>query len=166
MDIQLRKRNDWIKLQGAMNETLGPLKIYIVEDSPIIRRLLASASEAAHAEIVGSSADAQTAIKELSHINPDLILIDLVLESGTGFDVMKALREQSLAPTAIKIVLTNYGNAEFEESSFRLGADFFFEKSTELSQVLLLISHMAAERGIPPRRSVLDHRNGENGNDR
>jgi DNA-binding NarL/FixJ family response regulator len=142
----------------------GPLKIYIVEDSPIIRRLLASASEAAWAEVIGSSADAETAISDLSRLHPDLILIDLILASGTGFDVMKALRTHALAPTAIKIVLTNYAKGEYEENSFRLGADFFFEKSTELSQVLLLISHMAAERGSSLRRSVVHHRESENGN--
>lgn len=143
----------------------GPLKIYIVEDSPIIRRLLASASEAARAEVVGSSADAKTAINDLSTLDPDLILIDLILESGTGFDVMKALRAHALAPTAIKIVLTNYAKAEYEENSFRLGADFFFEKSTELSQVLMLISHMAAERGSSLRRLVSHRRESENGDE-
>ena len=60
-----------------MNEMPKPLQVYIVEDSPIIQRLLASAITEAGAEPVGCSADAQTAIADLFALQPDLILIDI-----------------------------------------------------------------------------------------
>jgi DNA-binding NarL/FixJ family response regulator len=129
-----------------MSEISKPLQVYVVEDSPIIRRLLASTIEAARAELIGSSAGAQTAIAELSVLQPDLILIDISLDSGNGFDVLKALQERSLVPSAIKVVLTNHANAEYQNLSLRLGADSFFDKSSETSQVLALISVLAAEK--------------------
>jgi DNA-binding NarL/FixJ family response regulator len=137
-----------------MNEFPKPLQVYVVEDSPIIRRLLASTIEAARAELVGSSAGAQTAIADLSVLQPDLIVIDISLDSGSGFDVLKALQERNLVPSAIKVVLTNHANAEYENLSLRLGADSFFDKSSETSQVLALINALAAEklrRGNQPR---------------
>ena len=42
-----------------MNEIPKPLQVYIVEDSPITRRLLMSTVEAASAEIIGYSTGAQ-----------------------------------------------------------------------------------------------------------
>jgi DNA-binding NarL/FixJ family response regulator len=142
-----------------MSEISKLLQVYIVEDSPIIRRLLASTIEAAGAELVGSSAGAQSAIAELSVLRPDLIVVDISLNSGNGFDVLKALQEQQLVPAAIKVVLTNFASAENENLSLRLGADRFFDKSSETSQVLALINVLAAERlhgGNRPRGSRHD----------
>ena len=123
-----------------------PLQVYVVEDSPILQRLLASAVAAAGAELSGCSADAQTAIAEVFASEPDLILIDIRLASGSGFDVLRALQEQSLAPRAIKAVLTNYADGEYRNLCARLGADRFFDKSLETSQAVAFIHALAAER--------------------
>jgi DNA-binding NarL/FixJ family response regulator len=124
----------------------NPLQVYVVEDSPIIQRLLASAIAAAGAEEVGCSAEAQPAIADLFALQPDLILIDIGLASGSGFDVLKVLQEHSLVPSAMKVVLTNHANAEYQNLSLRLGADRFFDKSSETSQALALINTLAAEK--------------------
>ena len=129
-----------------MHELPKPLRVYVVEDSTIIRRLLTSTIEAAGAELIGHSADAQSAIADLSGLRPDLILIDISLNSGTGFDVLEALQEINPKPSAIKVVLTNHASAEFKHLSFRLGANGFFDKATETSQVLALIDALAAEK--------------------
>ncbi len=138
----------------AMSEISKPLQVYIVEDSTIIRRLLVSTIEAAGAELAGSSAGAPSAIADLAVLRPDLILIDISLSSGNGFDVLRALQEGGLVPAAIKVVLTNHASAEYENLSLRLGANRFFDKSSETSQVLALINVLAAERlrgGSQPR---------------
>ena len=129
-----------------MNEEPKPLQVYLVEDSPILQRLLSSAIEAAGAEVSGSSAYAQTAIDDVFALQPDLILIDIGLASGTGFDVLRTLQDQSLAPAAIKVVLTNHADAEYKNLSVRLGADRFFDKASETSQALALISTLATEK--------------------
>jgi chemotaxis family two-component system sensor histidine kinase/response regulator PixL len=142
-----------------MSEISKLLQVYIVEDSTIIRRLLASTIEAAGAELVGSSAGAQSAIADLSVLQPDLIVVDISLSSGNGFDVLRALQEQKLVPAAIKVVLTNFASAENENLSLRLGANRFFDKSNETTQVLALINVLAAERlhgGNRPRASRHD----------
>jgi DNA-binding NarL/FixJ family response regulator len=142
-----------------MSQISKPLQVYIVEDSTIIRRLLASTIEAAGAELVGNSGGAQSAIADLSTLQPDLILIDISLDSGNGFDVLRALQEQKLVPAAIKVVLTNYASTENEDLSLRLGANRFCDESSETSQVLALINVLAAERlqgGNQPRASRHD----------
>ena len=129
----------------AMPDISKPLQVYLVEDSPIIRRLLASTIEASGAQLIGQSASADTAIADLSVLNPDLLVVDIALSSGNGFDVLKALQERHFAPTAIKVVFTNHVQAEYEQLSLSLGADGFFDKSADTSQVLALISALARE---------------------
>jgi DNA-binding NarL/FixJ family response regulator len=128
-----------------MNEMPKPLQVYLVEDSPIAQRFLGSAIAAVGAELDGCSDNAQAAIADVFALQPDLILIDISLASGSGFDVLKALHEHSLVPEAIKVVLTNHADAECRNLSLRLGADRFFDKS-ETAQALALISTLAAER--------------------
>jgi CheY-like chemotaxis protein len=124
----------------------SPFRVYIVEDSPIIQRLLASAIAASGAEVIGFSGDVPQAIAEAFALQPDLIVIDISLPSGTGFDLLKALQEHDLVPDVIKVVLTNHANAECEAFSRRLGADQFFDKSLESAQALAFIAAKAAEK--------------------
>jgi DNA-binding response OmpR family regulator len=79
-------------------------------------------------------------------LQPDLILVDIRLQSGSGFDVLQALQERHLLPGAVKAVLTNHANAEYEQLSFRLGADRFFDKASETSHVLPLIGTLVARK--------------------
>ncbi|HZI85020.1 MAG TPA: response regulator [Casimicrobiaceae bacterium] len=129
-----------------MREFDRPLQVYIVEDSTIIQRLLASTVEASGAVLIGQSADAQDAIADLTALRPDLILIDIGLKSGTGFDVLEALQTLDPRPSAIKVVLTNHASDHYRSLSFRMGANGFFDKGTETSQVLALIGALAAEK--------------------
>ena len=48
------------------------LRVYIVEDSAIILKLLNAAVESAGAELVGISDNAQQAIRDLPRLQPDL----------------------------------------------------------------------------------------------
>ena len=142
-------------LEPAIDARTKSLQVYIVEDSPIIRGLLASTVEAAGAELVGHSADARTAIADLSVLQPDLILVDIRLKSGSGFDVLQALQERHLLPGAVKAVLTNHANAEYEQLSFRLGADRFFDKASETAHVLPLIGTLVAQKRHEVANSTL-----------
>jgi CheY-like chemotaxis protein len=123
-----------------------PLHVYVVEDSQIVQRLLGSAIEAAGAELSGCSADAEKAIGDVFTLQPDLIVIDISLAHGSGFDVLRALQEHSLVPAAMKVVLTNHAEPEYENLCRRLGADRFFDKSFEISQALALIDYLAVEK--------------------
>ena len=140
-----------------MSETTRPLQAYLVEDSPVIQQSLGDAIVAAGAQLSGCSADAQTAIADVFVLEPDLILIDLRLASGSGFDVLRTLQEHSLAPGAIKVVLTDYAQTGYRNLSAQFGADRFLEKSLEMSQALELIDAMVAERrgvSVPRHSSV------------
>jgi DNA-binding response OmpR family regulator len=123
-----------------------PLRVYIVEDSPVIQDLLASALAANGAEAIGCSADPQEAIADVFELQPDVIVIDIGLPFGSGFDVLRTLKEHSLVPHAIKVVLTNHANAECAAFSARLGADRFFDKTWEMPQALAFIAAAAHVR--------------------
>jgi len=119
------------------------LHVYLVEDSPILRRLFTASLDGVGAQVVGWSADADTAIEQLSDLRPDVVIIDMSLHSGSGFDVLRALHAQEWANEVIKLVLTNHGTDEYREQSFELGADRFYDKTRETAQAIRFIAGLA-----------------------
>lgn len=138
-----------------------PLQVYVVEDSDIVLRLLTSAIESAGGELMGAADNAEQAIHELQELKPHLILIDLVLAGGSGFEVLDAIQTGGAGRGAVGVVFTNHVTTEDRERSFLLGASYFFDKSTQGLQALQLINKMASERqGRPSTRANPGRPNG------
>jgi len=111
------------------------------------RRIVNQQTLSAGGQLMGAADNARQAIHELQDLNPHLILIDLVLAGGSGFEVLDAIQTGGAGRGAVGVVFTNHVSTEDRERSFLLGASYFFDKSTQGRQALHLITKMAAERG-------------------
>jgi DNA-binding NarL/FixJ family response regulator len=107
------------------------MKVFIVEDSELLRSRLESMLEAIPgARAVGYASGANDAIQAILAQRPDAVVLDIHLEQGNGFDVLQALQKAALE-TAV-FVLTNYPNEAYRRKAEGLGARGFFDKSREL----------------------------------
>jgi DNA-binding NarL/FixJ family response regulator len=125
----------------------SPLRVLLVEDSPLIReRLAESIAEPGRIEIIGQADSEQAAIGMLGAAPWDAMVLDLQLRHGTGLGVLRALI--SRRPPDVKvIVLTNYAFPQYRAKSLALGADYFFDKAREYHRVREVLDHLVAERG-------------------
>ncbi|MBG6070663.1 MULTISPECIES: response regulator transcription factor [unclassified Polaromonas] len=110
------------------------LRIYIVEDNPIILEWLAEAlEELTSTRVIGSSGSECEACRWLSthQCSWDVVVVDLWLAQGNGLEVIKRLH-----PTLAQkvVVLTNYPTPQMRELCMSAGANAFFDKSTELDE--------------------------------
>jgi two-component system response regulator DevR len=125
------------------------LKVFLVEDSPILRtRVEAMLASIPGASLAGHAADADSAIRGILAANPDAVVLDIHLEQGTGFDVLRALRAKACG--ARVYVLTNFASEAYRQVAERLGAAGFFDKSHEFQ---LLHRALAALAAAPPQSS-------------
>src|SRR5580765_1866312 len=115
------------------------LAVYLVEDSEIMSALLRELVEGNGATIVGHADTAQTAIRDIGLVKPDVVVIDVALSRGNGFDVLKALRDEPPAKVPLRVVLTNYTLATYRKAAKRLGADYFLDKSSQIPELLRVI---------------------------
>ena len=123
---------------------MGTVRIFLVEDSSIIRENLADAlRENAPVEIVGSADDEATAIAWLQHERAacDLVIIDIFLKGGSGLGVLRAMADLASAPT--RIVLSNHATPEVRAKCLELGATQVFDKSNELEEMLAWLKRFA-----------------------
>ena len=131
------------------------IKIYLVEDSSIIRENLIDAlHENAPIEVVGTAEDERSALSWLSDRSHacDLAIVDIFLKSGSGLGVLKAMGDMPEAPT--RIVLSNHATPEIRVKCQQLGATKVFDKSNELDEMLGWLNRYAqSDRGAAASHS-------------
>ena len=119
------------------------LKVYLVEDSPILATgLLELLHRKPEVRVVGQSNRAATAISEISALKPDLVISDIALQSGSGFDVLKAFWARNVTQRPVFFMFSNFCTAPYREAARRFGADRFFDKSADLFEMLGAVCRM------------------------
>ena len=112
----------------------GKLKVIIVEDSALVRELLREMiSGISGIEVAGYAQEANEAINLIRERKPDVVLLDIFLYESNGIDVLKNIKKESFVPRVI--IMTNHPYPRCRQKCMDEGADFFFDKSTELEKV-------------------------------
>jgi len=116
---------------------MAPVRTFIVEDNPTIRRNLAGTlREVARVEPVGEAETEAEGSRWLAgNLSQwDLAIVDLFLKDGTGFRVLEACRNRS--PSQKIVVLSNYATPDMRRKCTHLGADAVFDKATEIEDLI------------------------------
>lgn len=123
-----------------------PLKVFVVEDSVLLRKRLAERIQppVGAGLIVGEAEDVETALRGIAATEPDAVIVDLRLTDSHGIDLLHALRNRT--DSIVTIVLTNYASAVFREASTAAGADYFFDKTTEFDLAMETIAQLARDK--------------------
>jgi len=128
---------------GRSGARRRPLRVVIVEDSArILARLEEALGEIDNLTIAGTAETEADALALLQSYPWDLAILDLQLKQGNGLGVLKALDHHHTGKIA---VLTNFAFPQYRTRSLALGADFFFDKSREMSRVLEVAADLAQE---------------------
>lgn len=120
------------------------MKVFIADDSTVLReRLVEMLSELPGIEIIGQAQDVAEALTSIKKLNPDVVILDIRMPGGSGIDVLQDIKKDKQAP--LVIVLTNYPYPQYRKKCLGLGADYFFDKSTEFEKITEVVKQM---RGI------------------
>ena len=110
------------------------MKVLIVDDSIMIwSRLCEMFSSIDGVDIVGYSGIAEDAIDKFNRLTPDVVILDIKLYGGSGFDVLQNIKRKKTDTTVV--MFSNYLCPEYREKCRSLGADYFIDKSKEFDMV-------------------------------
>jgi DNA-binding NarL/FixJ family response regulator len=117
-----------------------PTRVLLVDDHDLIRQGLARAFER-HDDFVvcGQAASVGEGLRQFDALRPDVVITDVRLPDGLGFDLVKEIRNQG-HDTGV-VVLTMYAGDEQLFAALEAGASAFVSKDAPSDEVVAAARH-------------------------
>lgn len=120
---------DWLK-----EERISIKNIYIVEDHPLMQRLLREYLEGiSDLHVCGATANIQAALDQLPTVAAQLVLVDVSLPGRSGIDLVRTLQAQEEGVPCL--ILSSYEDAHFIAQALAAGARGYVFKGDPLALV-------------------------------
>jgi len=116
--------------------------VLVCEDEESLRELIRVSLGSGFRVLEAADYDTALALAEANR--PDLVVLDLVLEGRSGFDVLEALRGD--ARTSETPVLVISASSDVDAHVLRAGADRFLSKPFDPEELRLLVLRMLGGR--------------------
>ncbi len=120
-------------------------RIVLVDDDPIIRRLLRTTLPSESFDVLEAS-DGDAALRLVDGAEPSLVVLDWHLPGRTGGEVLAESKRRS--PALPVLVLTAEHDPEQRDRATQLGADVFLTKPFSPSELLEAIERLLGERAL------------------
>jgi NarL family two-component system response regulator LiaR len=126
--------------------TKQSIKILIADDHPLVREglrgLIATEPDM---ELIGEASDGDEAVKLARSLQPDVILLDLIMPNKTGIEAIIEIKEDN--PDARILVVTSFGEDENVFPAIKAGALGYLLKDSSPRELLAALREVY--RGEP-----------------
>jgi CheY-like chemotaxis protein len=114
------------------------LKIMVVDDNQHMRKLIVTVLQAFGAIQIYEASDGQRAWSMLRDVNPDVILLDWMMEGMSGLDFTKMIRTSVASPNPYVPIIMITGNTSIEAVSHArdAGVNEFLAKPVSVKSIL------------------------------
>lgn len=122
------------------------MKVFIADESISFRSVLAnSLKDLTGAEVVGHTDDCNEAVQAIRELQPDVVILNLRLKSGTGINVLEGIRKRRNA-SPVAIMLTNYPYNPYQKMQLSHGAEYFLHKASQFSEIISIVKDLTATK--------------------
>jgi len=128
-----------------MTTAVHATRVFLAEDSSLIRTRIEALFEGSGFCLVGHAATPAACIDAILAARPDVVVLDVQLEGGTGLDVLKAVHP--VAPEVRFIIFSNNSGPAWRKRYLAAGAEQFLDKSTEFRQLAQAVAGLGAAAG-------------------
>ena len=104
-------------------------KIVVADDDRMFRKA-AETTLRRQGYAVTTASDGEEALQLIRAERPDIIVLDLIMPKLQGFDVLQALKQDSITAAIPVIVLSSLTQEQDKQEALDLGAVAYFNKAT------------------------------------
>ncbi len=115
----------------------GKAKILVVDDEPLLREVLRDFLND-HYEVIEGASGIE-AVRMASELNPDVILMDVMMPGMDGITAVKRIRENEQTRAIPVLMLTAVSSTPNRIEAFDFGADDYITKPFDFDEVLARI---------------------------
>jgi DNA-binding NarL/FixJ family response regulator len=138
-----------------LGEKMKQTRLLIVDDHVVVRKgILMFLSTEPWVEVVGEAESGKEAVRLASCLNPDVILMDLVMPEGDGIEAIAEIKRYS--PEVKVIVLTAFNEQEQVKAAIKAGANGYLLKDINGEDLLQAIC-IVRQGGMLLHPSVVTH---------
>ena len=107
----------------------------IVDDHPVVRRGLAQLIDREpNLQVCGEAGTVREALQAVADLDPDVVVVDVVLKSGSGIELVKDIKARR--PDLPVLVLSMHDESLFAERALRAGARGYIMKQEATDKLL------------------------------
>lgn len=134
---------------------MNATRVLIVDDHAVVRRGIQMFLETdPFIQVVGEAEDCQDAVRKAISLQPDVILMDLVMPHGDGIEAIAEIKRHS--PDLKVVVLTTFGDESRVRAAMEAGADGYLLKDAD-GAALLQAVHAVQQGDMPIHPRVVQH---------
>lgn len=109
--------------------THGP-RVFVIDDDAFLLDMYALKFTQKAFEVTASGGTLEALDKLRAGYVPDIIVVDLVMPAMDGFEFLETIKNESLAQSALVIILSNLGQQEDIDRGLALGASGYIIKAS------------------------------------
>lgn len=123
------------------------IRIYLIDDHTVLRQAVRVMLEAeAELQVIGEAGDAETGVREIAKLRPDVAIVDLKLPGSPG--LVAIARIATASPKTAVIAFTMYNNPAYVYEAMHAGASAYVLKSASKEELLQAVRAVHAGSGF------------------
>jgi DNA-binding NarL/FixJ family response regulator len=121
------------------------ITIILADDHPVVRRGMRTLLEAeADLSVAGEASDGLEAVRLLERLQPDVVVLDLMMPGLSGLEALRIIRQRS--PKTHVVILSMYSNNAFIAEALKIGATGYVLKGCSEENLIRAVREAAAGR--------------------
>lgn len=119
-----------------------PIRVFLADDHPIVRAGIAQAlKEVPGVEVVGEAADGREAVKQVTLVRPEVVLMDISMPGLNGLDATERIIKAF--PEVRVIILSRHEEEQYFWRALRLGASGYLLKRAVIGELKAAVQRVA-----------------------
>ena len=121
------------------------IRVFIIDEHPLAREMLARRlGSKPDMKVVGTTGDAETGLRQIEELRPDVVLLDIKMHQADGVEVCR--RACSIADGAKVAILTSYVDAAERRLARQAGVQGYLLKEVDTPKLVRWIRRLV---GVP-----------------
>lgn len=122
-------------------------KVFVVDDDSGVRRMVSNIIEEEKiGQVVGEAADGMEAVDLIMDLQPDLVMIDLLMPELDGIETIKKLKNSGFG--GMFVLLSKITDKMMVREAYQAGVEFYIHKPINKEEVCHVIKKVLRHKGM------------------